>query len=200
MKTPSNLKWIFVYKVEVLRPYSKSSLALTLNKWRFNLSFSWVSMLFLNSCRVSSYIVRYDTNPPAIQKQDWHWREAQIETPLIECAFRIRALISLLFYVSWKNNSYVWSCLQWSRFAGRDGMILTIDLNETEFKRRLKELKCWRALVVQKDCNCCLNNLRLQLYCNLSLEKQCSFAGTNRYLFQYVKIIPLLISTRQSEI
>jgi hypothetical protein len=94
MKTPSNLKWIFVYKVEVLRPYSKSSLALTLNKWRFNLSFSWVSMLFLNSCRVSSYIVRYDTNPPAIQKQDWHWREAQIEPPLIECAFRIRAQVN----------------------------------------------------------------------------------------------------------
>ena len=26
-------------------------------------------MLFLNSWRVSSHIVRYDTNPPAIQKQ-----------------------------------------------------------------------------------------------------------------------------------
>jgi hypothetical protein len=76
-----------------LRPYSKSSLALTLNEWRFNLSFSWMSMLFLNSCRVSSHIVRYDTNPPAIQKQQWHWREVQIEPPLIECgcewAFRI---------------------------------------------------------------------------------------------------------------
>jgi hypothetical protein len=48
------------------RPYSKSSL--TLNEWRFNLSFSRVSMLFLNSRRVSSHIVRYDTSPPAIQK------------------------------------------------------------------------------------------------------------------------------------
>jgi hypothetical protein len=81
-----------------LRPYTKSSL--TLNEWRFNLSFSWMSMLFLNSCRVSSHIVRYDTNPPAIQKQHWHWREAQIEPPLIECecewAFIIRALVSYL--------------------------------------------------------------------------------------------------------
>jgi hypothetical protein len=80
---------------QVLRPYSKSSL--TLNEWRFNLSFSWVLMLFLNSWRVSIHIVRYDTNPPAIQKQHWHSREAQIEPPLIECecewAFRIRALV-----------------------------------------------------------------------------------------------------------
>jgi hypothetical protein len=81
----------------LIRPYSKSSLTLTLNEWRFNfnLSFSRVSMLFLNSWRVSSHIVRYDTSPPAIQKQQWHSREAQIESPLIECewAFRIRALV-----------------------------------------------------------------------------------------------------------
>jgi hypothetical protein len=38
-----------------------------------------VSLLFLNSCRVSSHIVKYDTSPPAIKKQHWHWREAQIE-------------------------------------------------------------------------------------------------------------------------
>jgi hypothetical protein len=38
-----------------LRPCSKSSL--TLNEWRFNLSFSWVSLLFLISWRVSSRIV-----------------------------------------------------------------------------------------------------------------------------------------------
>jgi hypothetical protein len=43
------------------------------------------SMLFLNSWRVSSYTVSYDTNPPAIQKEHWHSREAQIEPPLIEC-------------------------------------------------------------------------------------------------------------------
>jgi hypothetical protein len=76
------------------RPYSNSSLAL--NVWKFNLSFSWVSMLFLNSCKVSSHIVRYDTNPPVIQKQHCHWysREAQIELPLIECewAFRVRVI------------------------------------------------------------------------------------------------------------
>jgi hypothetical protein len=37
-------------KYWAVRPYSNSSL--TLNEWRFNLSFSWVSMLLLNSCRV----------------------------------------------------------------------------------------------------------------------------------------------------
>jgi hypothetical protein len=37
-----------------------------------DLSFSWVSMLFLNNWRVSSHIVRYDASPPAIQKQQWH--------------------------------------------------------------------------------------------------------------------------------
>ena len=83
----------------LLRPCSTSSLTLTLNEWRFNLSFSWVSMLFLKSWRMSSHIVRYDTNPPAIQKQQWHSREAQIELPLIQCrcewAFRIRSLDSI---------------------------------------------------------------------------------------------------------
>jgi hypothetical protein len=60
-------------------------------------------MLFLNNWRVSSHILRYeyDTNPPAIQKQQWHSREAQIELPLneseCEWAFRIRALIFVLF-------------------------------------------------------------------------------------------------------
>jgi hypothetical protein len=86
----SNLKiFILCIRLQSLRPYSKSSL--TLNEWRFNLSFSWMSVLFLNSWRVSSHIVRYDTNPPAIQKQQWHSRKAQIEPPLIECewAFRI---------------------------------------------------------------------------------------------------------------
>jgi hypothetical protein len=46
----------------------------------------------LNSWWMSSHIVRYDTNPPAIQKQHRHSREAQIEPPLFECecAFRIQ--------------------------------------------------------------------------------------------------------------
>ena len=35
------------------RPYSKSSLTLTLNDWKFNLSLSRVSLPFLNSWRVS---------------------------------------------------------------------------------------------------------------------------------------------------
>jgi hypothetical protein len=90
--------WIAGALVSYLTTVTKSSLTLTLNEWRFNMSFSWVSMLFLNSWRVSSHIVRYDTKPPAVQKQQWHSREAQIEPPLIECqcewAFRIRALES----------------------------------------------------------------------------------------------------------
>jgi hypothetical protein len=47
--------YLMVLFKQNLRPYSKSSL--TLNEWRFNLSFSWVSMLFLNSWRVSSHLV-----------------------------------------------------------------------------------------------------------------------------------------------
>ena len=86
------------YITKHLRPYSKSSLTLTLNEWRFNLSDSLVSMLFLNSWRVSVIPYYVTTHPPAIQKQHWHWKETQIEPPLIECkcewAFRIRALIS----------------------------------------------------------------------------------------------------------
>ena len=34
---------------------------------------------------IGSHIVRYETNPPAIQKQHWRSREAQIEPPLFEC-------------------------------------------------------------------------------------------------------------------
>jgi hypothetical protein len=73
-------------------PYSKSSL--TLNEWRFNLSFSRVSLLFLNSWRASVVPYCVTAHPLAIQKQHWHSREAQIEPPLIECewAFRIRAI------------------------------------------------------------------------------------------------------------
>jgi hypothetical protein len=86
-------KWAF--RIQALRPYSKSSLTLALNEWRFNLSFSWVLMLFLNSWRVSVVPYYVATHHPAIQKQHRHSRKAQIEPPLIECewAFRIRALV-----------------------------------------------------------------------------------------------------------
>jgi hypothetical protein len=50
-----------------LRPYSKSSL--TLNEWKFNLSFSRVSLLFLNSWMTSVIPYYVTTHPPAIQKQ-----------------------------------------------------------------------------------------------------------------------------------
>ena len=78
------------------RPYSKSSL--TLNEWKFNLSFSRVSLLFLSSWRASVIPYYVTTHPPAIQKQHRLSREAQIEPPLIECewAFRIQAYDSCL--------------------------------------------------------------------------------------------------------
>jgi hypothetical protein len=54
-------------------------------------------MLFLNSWRVSVVPYYVTTRPPAIQKQHWHSREAQIEPPLFECececGFRIQALV-----------------------------------------------------------------------------------------------------------
>jgi hypothetical protein len=55
-------------KIAILHPYPKSSL--TLNEWKFNLSFSQVSLLFLNSWRINSVVPYYaTTHPPAIQKQ-----------------------------------------------------------------------------------------------------------------------------------
>ena len=57
-----------IFIVSDLSLYSKSSLAL--KEWMFNLSFSRVSLLFLNSRRVSvvPYYVTI-THSPAIQKQ-----------------------------------------------------------------------------------------------------------------------------------
>jgi hypothetical protein len=81
-------------RLQDIRPYSKSTLIL--NEWRFYLSFSWVSMLFLNSWRVS--VVPYWIYSPS-SYSNWHSRKAQIEPPLIECdcecsecgwAFKIR--------------------------------------------------------------------------------------------------------------
>jgi hypothetical protein len=60
-----------------LGPYSKSLLTLALNEWRFNLSFSRVSMLFLNSWRVSVVPYYVATQHPAIQNQHRHSRKAQ---------------------------------------------------------------------------------------------------------------------------
>jgi hypothetical protein len=50
-----------------------------------------------------SHIESYDTNPSAIQKQQWQSREAQIEPPLFECewAFRIQTLVSYTFNTMW---------------------------------------------------------------------------------------------------
>ena len=65
-------------------PYSKSSLTLKLYERRFNLNFPWVSLAFMNSWNVSSHILRYNTNPLAIQLPQWQSREARIEPPLSE--------------------------------------------------------------------------------------------------------------------
>jgi hypothetical protein len=76
----------------------------TLKEWRFNLSTSRVSVQFLNSLRVSSRIVRCNTNPPTIQKLHWHSRGAQIEPPLFKCdsewAFRIQVLNQWFYLIS----------------------------------------------------------------------------------------------------
>ena len=97
------------------RPYSKSSL--TLNVWKFNLSFSRVSLLFLNSWRASVIPYSVTTHPPAIRKQQWHWREAQIEPPLIECecececewAFGIRAsVVEYCGKISFNEYTYLY--------------------------------------------------------------------------------------------
>jgi hypothetical protein len=73
-------------------------------EWRFNLSFPWVSMLFLNIWRVSVVPYNVTTHLPAIQNQHWQSREAQIEPPLFEWAFRIPAII--LVWIS------LWPCIR----------------------------------------------------------------------------------------
>ena len=64
-------------------------------EWRFNLIFPSRSLPFLSSCRASSHILRYDTNPPAIREKQWHSRKAQIEPVFFECkwVFMIRASV-----------------------------------------------------------------------------------------------------------
>ena len=52
--------------LRVFRPYSKS--LLTLNEWKFNLSISRVSLLFLNSCKASGIRYYVTTYPPAVFK------------------------------------------------------------------------------------------------------------------------------------
>jgi hypothetical protein len=53
----------------IKRPYSKSSLTLTLSERKFNLSFSRVSLLFLNSWGANVIPYYVTTHLPAIQKQ-----------------------------------------------------------------------------------------------------------------------------------
>jgi hypothetical protein len=90
----------------ILKAYS-----LTLNVWRFNLSFSWVSILFLNIWRVSVVPYYVITHPPAIQKQHWHSREAQIEPPLSKCewAFSIQMIVIFIFAPA-NFLSSMWEC------------------------------------------------------------------------------------------
>jgi hypothetical protein len=64
---PEYLQNLFSFRNTDYRPYSRSSL--TFNEWKFNLSFSRVSLLFLNSRRASVIPYYVITHPPAIQKQ-----------------------------------------------------------------------------------------------------------------------------------
>jgi hypothetical protein len=64
-------------------------------KWAYFVSWCVVgSPSFLQGTTRGLYVT---THPPAIQKQQWHSKEAQIEPPLIEgereWAFRIQALM-----------------------------------------------------------------------------------------------------------
>jgi hypothetical protein len=72
-------------------------------EWKFNLSFSRVSLLFLNSWRVSVVPSYVTTHPPAIQKQHSHSREAQIEPPRIECEWAFRILFGTSY---WKTANF----------------------------------------------------------------------------------------------
>ena len=83
--------------------YSKSSL--THKEWRFNLSFLWVSVLFLNSWRISVVPYYVTIHPPVIQKtalaiegsSDWT-STLWVWVHLCMCAFRIQALLFYIHY------------------------------------------------------------------------------------------------------
>jgi hypothetical protein len=83
-----------LYSTRILKAHSHSKSGGSI--WA---SRSWVSVLFLNSWRVSVVPYYVTTHLPAIQKQHWHSGEAQIEAqiepPLFECewTFRIQALV-----------------------------------------------------------------------------------------------------------
>ena len=86
----ANLKEHTLYTLKVYktsqdyRPYSKTSLTLSLNEWMFNLSLPCVSLRFLNSWRFSVVHKYVTTFPPDIPKWQWYTKEAQNEPPLIE--------------------------------------------------------------------------------------------------------------------
>jgi hypothetical protein len=70
--------WKF-FEHDHLRQYSKSSL--TINEWKFNVSFPECHCCFWIAGAWRASVVPYSvtTHLPAIQKQHWHSREAQIE-------------------------------------------------------------------------------------------------------------------------
>jgi hypothetical protein len=94
--------------------YSKSSLTLKLD-----LSFPWVSVLFLNSRRVSSHIVGYDTSPPAIQgtqeklSLNLHTLSVSVSKFLEYrrlCAFYLKCLIIISLHSHVRRVLPVWLC------------------------------------------------------------------------------------------
>jgi hypothetical protein len=62
--------WVDIFPIACI--LAKSSLILTLNERRFDLSFSWVPLLFWQSWGVSIEPKYVTTHPPPIQKQQWH--------------------------------------------------------------------------------------------------------------------------------
>ena len=77
----------------------------------------------------------FSAHPPAIQKQHWHSREAQIEPPLIECecewAFRIRALVfkSKSKYEISAHSVHRWPSLIGPEFSVQIDMELTVQID-----------------------------------------------------------------------
>jgi hypothetical protein len=129
------LTWMFKSS-KYYRPYSKSSL--TLNEWRFNLSFSWAPTLFLNSWSASVIPYYVTAHPPAIQKQHWHSREAWIEPPLIECEWAFR---KWAYIVIKQWNFPLLHSRMWANIQGVPKKTNTIEINV------LLEFECLSTLL-----------------------------------------------------
>jgi hypothetical protein len=118
-KIPSFTSWKYFYHCTLLLKFFQSnffaviySCILKTHSHSKSGGSIWASLecqccFWIAAWRMSSHIVRYDTNPPAIQKLQCHSREAQIKPPLFECGFRIQAIVySLLSCIVMINQSH----------------------------------------------------------------------------------------------